>query len=153
MTHILHNGLDTHDVHMTFTPDLPLVTTVSFWGIPLTMAKELVDENLQRFGEVKSSYDSKKNLGGRIIKTGVRVYQIQLKKSIPKFIQIGGKSIKSMYTGQEKQLTEDRALRQKRDRTRRTEKKGGNLWAIRTVSSNTHGFSILLKLTSLILNL
>ena len=105
---------------MTFTPDIPLVTTVSFWGIPLTMAKDLVDENLQRFGEVKSSYDSKKNnLGGRIIKTGVRVYQIQLKKSIPKFIQIGGKSIKSMYTGQEKQLTEERALRQKRNETER----------------------------------
>ena len=102
MTHILHNGLDTHDVHMTFMPDLLLVTTVSFWGIPLTMEKELVDENLQRYGEVKSSYVSKKNLGGRIIKTGVRVYQIQLKKSMPKFIQIGGKSIKSMYTGQDR---------------------------------------------------
>ena len=123
MTHILHNGLDTHDVHMTFTPDLPLVTTVSFWGIPLTMEKELVDENLQRYGEVKSSYVSKKNLGGRIIKTGVRVYQIQLKKSIPKFIQIGGKSIKSMYTGQEKQLAEERALRQKRNETERDERR------------------------------
>ena len=63
MTHILHNGLDTHDVHMTFTPDLPLVTTVSFWGIPLTMEKELVDENLQRYGEVKSSCLKKKLRG------------------------------------------------------------------------------------------
>ena len=126
MTHILTNGLDTHDVHKMFTPDLPLVTTVSFWVIPLTMKKDLVDKNLQRFGEVKSSYESKKNMRGRIIKTGVRVYQILIKRPIPKFIQIGGKSITTMYTGQEKQLAEERAFRQtQRDRTRRTEKKAG----------------------------
>ena len=55
MTHILTNGLDTHDVHITFMPDLLLVTTVSFWGIHLTMQQEVVDENLQGFGE--GSYD------------------------------------------------------------------------------------------------
>ena len=64
MTHILTNGLDTHDVHMTFTPNLPLVTTLSFWGIPLTMDTDFVDENIQRYGEIKGSYSPEKNLVG-----------------------------------------------------------------------------------------
>ena len=37
MNHIHTNGLDTHNVHLNFIPDQPLVTAVSFCGIPLGM--------------------------------------------------------------------------------------------------------------------
>ena len=67
MTHIQLHGLDTHDVHLTFIPGQPLVTTVSFWNIPLGMEPQQVNENLQRFGEIKSSYKSKKNASGRTL--------------------------------------------------------------------------------------
>ena len=35
MMHVQLHGLDTHGKHLTFIPDQPLVTTVSFWNIPL----------------------------------------------------------------------------------------------------------------------
>ena len=56
MNHIQTNGLDTHNVHLNFIPDQPLVTTVSFWGIPLGMEAVQGDEHVQRFGEIKSHY-------------------------------------------------------------------------------------------------
>ena len=37
MHHILTNGIDTHAQHLNFTPDEPLVTTVSFWNVPIQM--------------------------------------------------------------------------------------------------------------------
>ena len=112
MTHIQIHGLDTHDVHLTFIPDQPLVTTVSFWNIPLGMEPQQVDEHIQCFGEIKSNYKLKKNTSGRTIYTGVRVYNIILKKAIPRFLQIGGKQIRTKYTGQEQHLQQERDARQ-----------------------------------------
>ena len=125
MNHIQTNGLDTHNIHLNFIPDQLLVTTVSFWGIPLGMEAVQVDEHLQRFGEIKSHYLSRKNMGNRNIKTGVRVYSIILKKPLTKFIQIGGKSVKTLYTGQDRHLQQEREKRQmereQRDHARQDE--------------------------------
>ena len=112
LTHIQIHGLDTHNVHLTFIPDQPLVTTVSFWNILLGMEPQQVDEHIQRFGEIKSNYKSKKNISRRTIYTGVRVYNIILKKAIPRFLQIGGKQIRTKYTGQEQHLQQERDARQ-----------------------------------------
>ena len=47
-------------------------------------------------------------MGSRNVKNGVCFYTIVLKKPLPKFIQIGGKSVKTLYTVQERAtLTED----------------------------------------------
>ena len=70
-----------------------------------------VDEHLQRFGEIKSHYLSRKNMGNRNLKTGVRVYTM-LKKPLPKLIQIGVKSVKTLYTGQDGHLQQKREKRQ-----------------------------------------
>ena len=78
LQHILNNGLDTHRQHLNFTPDEPLVTTVSFWKIPIQLDKATVDEHIQRFGKIKSSYRARKNVSGNLIHTGVHVYTISL---------------------------------------------------------------------------
>ena len=75
MIHLQQHELDTHK-HMTFIPDQPRVTMVSLWCIPLEMEETAVDENLQRFRDIKSRYKSKKNQFGKIINIGVHVYSI-----------------------------------------------------------------------------
>ena len=75
------------------------------------MEPQQVDENLQRFGEIKSSYKSKKNASGRTLYMGVRVYNIILKKAIPRFLQIGGKQIRTKYTGEDQHLQQERDAR------------------------------------------
>ena len=124
LQHILNNGLDTHRQHLNFTPDEPLVTTVSFWNIPIQLDKATVDEHIQRFGKIKSSYRARKNVSGNLIHTGVHVYTISLKRAIPKAIQIGGRRVRTKYTGQdchlqiEKEEKEEQWRRKTRDRHR-----------------------------------
>ena len=118
MTYLQQHGLDTHDRHIDFIPDQPRVTTVSLWGIPLEMPETSVDENMQRFGDIKARYKSKKNIWGKLINTGIRVYSIILKKPIPKHLTMGGFNIRTKYTGQDKHIQQDRdeknKLRQQR---------------------------------------
>ena len=110
--HIQTNGINTHNTHLTFTPDIPLVTTVSLWGIPIKMPPEQMNEHLQRYGEVKSSYQSRKNVAGNNILTGVRVYSIILKHPIPRNLQVGGMNIRTKYTGQDRHIQQERDKRQ-----------------------------------------
>ena len=110
--HIQTNGINTHNTHLTFTPDIPLVTTVSLWGIPIKMPEEQMNEHLQRYGEVKSSYQSRKNVAGNNILTGVRVYSIILKYPIPRNLQAGGLNIRTKYTGQDRHIQQERDKRQ-----------------------------------------
>ena len=92
MIHLQQHELDTRDKHMKFIPDQPRVTMVSLWCIPLEMEETAVDENLQRFGDIKSRYKSKNNQFGQIINTGVHVYSIVLKNTIPKTSTISSSS-------------------------------------------------------------
>ena len=62
MTYLQQNGLDTYDRHMDFIPHQLRVMTVSLWGIPLEMLETSVDEDVQRFGQIKQRYKSKKNM-------------------------------------------------------------------------------------------
>ena len=121
MTYLQQNGLDTHDRHMEFIPDQPWVTTVSLWGIPLEMPETSVDENIQRFGDIKQRYKSKKNIWGKVINTGIRFYSIILKKPIPKHLTMGGFNIKTKYTGQDKHIQQDRDEKNKLRRQRQEE--------------------------------
>ena len=108
MHHILTNGIDTHAQHLNFTPDVPLVMTVSFWNIPIQMTHEQVNEHIQRFGDIKSCSRSKKNVGGSSVHIGIHAYNHILKKSILRFIQNGGRSVKAKYTGQKRPLQDER---------------------------------------------
>ena len=47
-------------------------------------AETYVDENMQRFGDIKQRYKSKKNIWGKVVNTGIWVYSIILKKPISK---------------------------------------------------------------------
>ena len=80
------------------------------------MTYEQVNEHIQRFGDIKSSYRSRKNIGGRSVHIGIHTYNIILKKPIPPFIQIGGRPVKTKYTGQERHLPDerDRKLQERR---------------------------------------
>ena len=123
---------------MDFILDQPRVTTVSLWGIPLEMLETSVDENVQRFGEIKQRYKSKKNMWGKVVNTGVQVYSITLKKPITKHLTFGGFNVQTKYTGQDKhtrqrrkdQITEtprrrDMETRPKRDRKLRRQYEEG----------------------------
>ena len=105
--HIQTNGINTHNTLLTFTPDIPLVTTVSLWGIPIKMPEDQMNEHLQRYGEVKSSYQPRKNVAGNNILTGVRVYSIILKHPIPRNLQVGGMNIWTKYTGQDRHIQQE----------------------------------------------
>ena len=116
---------------MTFIPEQPRVTMVSLWCIPLEMEETAVDENLQRFGDIKSRYKSKKNQFGQIINTGVQVYSIVLKNPIPKTSTIWWKQRKDKIhwtrqthtarQGQEEQTTTTTRRRTRQMRPRKTE--------------------------------
>ena len=123
LQHILTKGLDTHRQHWTFTPDEPLVTTVSFWNIPIQLDKATVDEHIQRFGTIKSSYRAKKNVCGNLIYTGIHVYTITLKRAIPKIIQMGGRRVRTKYTVQDRHLQMEKEDKEKKTQERETERR------------------------------
>ena len=119
------NGLNTHGRHVVFQPDSPQVTCVTFWNIPLEMPSKDVDVVLQKYGTIKHSFRSRKMLQTRNVHTGARVYFFELKSPVPRSLTIGGKHVKSKYTGQQTHIAEDRA-----DKERvRSEKK--NSWRSR----------------------
>ena len=103
------NGLNTHGRHVVFQPDSPQVTCVTFWNIPLEMPSKDVDVVLQKYGTIKHSFRSRKMLQTRNVHTGARVYFFELKSPVPRSLTIGGKHVKSKYTGQQTHIAEDRA--------------------------------------------
>ena len=105
------NGLNTHGRHVVFQPVSPQVTCVTFWNIPLEMPSKEVDGVLQKYGTIKHSFQSKRMLKGRNVRTGARVYYFELKCTVPRSLTIGGKYVKTKYTGQQAHIDEDRADR------------------------------------------
>ena len=103
------NGLNTHGRHVVFQPDSPQVICVTFWNISLEMPSKDVDVVLQKYGTIKHSFRSRKMLQTRNVHTGARVYFFELKSHVPRSLTIGGKHVKSKYTGQQTHIAEDRA--------------------------------------------
>ena len=103
------NGLNTYGRHVVFQPDSPQVTCVTFWNIPLEMPSKDVDVVLQKYGTIKHSFRSRKMLQTRNVHTGAGVYFFELKSPVPRSLTIGGKHVKSKYTGQQTHIAEDRA--------------------------------------------
>ena len=114
------NGLNTHGRHVVFQPDSPQVTCVTFWNIPLEMPSKDVDVVLQKYGTIKHSFRSRKMLQTRNVHTGARVYFFELKSPVPRSLTIGGKHVKSKYTGQQTHIAEVRA---DKERVRSEQKK------------------------------
>ena len=103
------NDLSTNARHVVFQPDSPQVTCVTFWNIPLEMPSKDVDVVLQKCGTIKHSFRSRKMLRARNVHTGTSVFFFELKSPVPRSLNIGGKHVKSKYTGQLTHMAEDRA--------------------------------------------
>ena len=67
-----------------------------------------MNEHLQWYGEVKSSYQSRKNVAGNNILTSIRVYSIIIKYPITRNQQVGGMNIRTKYTGQDRHIQQER---------------------------------------------
>ena len=73
------------------------------------MPSKEVDAVLQKYGTIKHSFQAKRMLQNRNVRTGVRVYYFELKCPDPQSVTIGGRYIKTKYTGQQAHIDEDRA--------------------------------------------
>ena len=111
---LLMTGLNTHKTHLTFIPDVPAPTSVTLFNLPMELPDHLVDAALTKYGTIASHYRHKRNFDGLTLLTGLRVYKINIKTSIPKHITIAGHSVKTLYTGQDEAVRTKRQLQRPR---------------------------------------
>ena len=98
---LLTEGVNTHNQHLLVTSEMPLFVNVSLMGVPLELPPHVVDLEMKKYGDVKSSFMVKKKFGGLVVFNGVRVYQFLLiKRHIPRNIIMYGKKVRVIYTGQ-----------------------------------------------------
>ena len=98
---LLTEGVNTHDQHLLVTSEMPLFTNVSLMGVPLELPPHVVELEMRKYGDIKSSFMVKKKIGGLVVFNGVRVYQFLLiKRHIPRNISMYGRKVRVIYTGQ-----------------------------------------------------
>ena len=59
---LMQKGLNTHNTHMNFSPDVPVATTITLYGLPHEINDEVVDEALATFGVVVSKFRHKHDI-------------------------------------------------------------------------------------------
>ena len=98
---LLTEGVNTHNQHLLVTSEMPLFINISLMGVPLELPAHVVDLEMKKYGDVKSSFMVKKKIGGLVVHNGVRVYQFLLIKwHIPRNIIMYGRKVCVIYTGQ-----------------------------------------------------
>ena len=83
----------------------------------MELPDHIVDQVVAKYGVVGGRYRHKKTFEGKSILTGLRVYKVNLKTSIPKHVSIAGYSVKTLYTGQKEQLAQQREERKVKKET------------------------------------
>ena len=122
-------------------------TTVSLFNIPLEMPDADVSNYISRYGKVVKFYRSKKTFLGKSLFTDTRVYFLELVKPIPKSLNIGGRPVRTVYTGQDQamadhkaKLEEERNLRREEDARKMAEVVRDKTTQVRTTGEVVHSF-------------
>ena len=97
---LIVRGVDSHNAHMTFKPDIPDAISVTLFGVPHEMDDQSVHNVMNGFGEVRWFFRHREKTEGVLYYTGRRIYGMKLARTIPKQIYIRGHQINTMYTGQ-----------------------------------------------------
>ena len=104
---LLVNPLNTHQRSLAFREINSKRVTVSLLGVPLGYPMQDIVDELSCYGDLVTSYQISKEVYGRRVPSGTRIIKFkELLEPIPKYLNIGGRSVRAIYTGQDAHITE-----------------------------------------------
>ena len=95
---------------------------MTIFGCPLELPESTVDAELKRYGKIYGRRLHTKEVDGFRYQTGLRIYKMDVEMLIPRFITISGHRVKTLYTGQDDELRQQRNRQTSQEQTEEYER-------------------------------